>query len=379
MRHGSPRFHRLIRRTALAGVLLCGCATESVTSRPGATTEMFADTTEQADAQIPVTLTAANASLPAANIFGELPNTITDPRSGASEFGFQQHSFVDEGYDADPSISPDGKWIVYSSTRHAQTTDIYLQKVDGLAVTQLTSDAADDAFPTFSPDGQKIAFASNRSGTWDIYVMDRTGRNITQITSGQAHDMHPSFSPSGMQLAYCSLNARGQWELWIVDLATMARKQIGYGLFPRWSPDPSKDVLAFQRARNRGGRWFSIWTCEIIDGEARSITEVTASNNAAVVSPTWSRDGKQIAFATIVEPNTVDSHGKPMGQQDVWTVFADGTGRHRLTDGKGINTSPFWSSDGRIYFISNRSGTDCIWSVGTAKDKVTATASTPTE
>jgi TolB protein len=210
-------------------------------------------------------------------------------------------------------------------------------------------------------------------------MMDHTGKNITQITSGLAHDMHPSFSPDGLRLAYCSLTARGQWELWIVDLTTNERKQIGYGLFPSFSPRRDKDVLAFQRARNRGSRWFSIWTCELIDGEARSITEVTISANAAVVSPSWSPDGKSLAFATIVEPNSVNSHGKPMGQQDVWTVNSDGTGRHRITDGKGVNNSPFWSPDGRIFFVSNRGGTDSIWSVGTAAKNFSTAAVTPKE
>ncbi len=365
-------------------VFSAGCGTESVTYRPGSRDPNPLPVAPIGDASKPAPISESmlvsqpEVTLPAANVFGELPNTPTDPRAGASEFGFQQHSFVDEGYDADPCISPDGKWALYSSTRHSETTDIYMQKVDGLAVTQLTSDAADDAFPTFSPDSQRVAFASNRSGSWDIYLMDRTGKNITQITSGPAHDMHPTFSPDGTRLAYCSLNSRGQWELWIVNLGTNERRQIGYGLFPKWSPDTSKDVIAFQRARNRGGRWFSIWTCELIDGESRSITEVAVSTNSAVVSPSWSPDGKQLSFATIVDPNQVDSRGKPMGQQDIWTVSADGTGRHRLTDGKGINTSPFWASDGRIYFVSNRSGTDCIWSV-TAGGKNFSTAAVPKE
>ncbi|MBC7782771.1 MAG: PD40 domain-containing protein [Burkholderiales bacterium] len=382
---------RLLSGSAFAAVVMsAGCGGDAVTSRPGARdqtplgaspTNASGGPTSDPFAAPPIdamTIALPDPQLPAANVFGELPNTVTDPRAGASEFGFQQHSFVDEGYDADPSVSPDGKQILFASTRHSATTDIYMQKVDGLAVTQLTSDAADDAFPTFSPDGQRVAFASNRSGSWDVYLMDRTGKNITQITSGPAHDMHPSFSPDGTRLAYCSLNSRGQWELWIVNLGTNERRQIGYGLFPKWSPDRSKDLVAFQRARNRGGRWFSIWTSEIIDGEARSITEVAVSTNSAVVSPSWSPDGKELAFATIVDPNQIDSRGKPVGQQDIWTVSADGTGRHRLTDGKGINTSPFWSSEGRIFFVSNRSGTDCIWSVA-AGGKNFSTAAMPKE
>jgi Tol biopolymer transport system component len=369
---GMERGIRTILASAVLAAAVVGCASEGVTTRPGAANS------EGTPADPMAIVAAPEAALPAANIFGELPDRTTDPKAGSSEFGFQQHTFVDEGYDADPCISPDGKHMLFASTRHSATTDIYMQKVDGLAVTQLTSDAADDAFPTFSPDGQRVAFASNRSGSWDIYMMDRTGKNITQVTSGPAHDMHPSFSPDGSKLAYCSLNARNQWELWIVNLVTNERRQIGYGLFPKWSPQTDKDVVAFQRARNRGGRWFSIWTTEIIDGEARSITEVTVSTNAAVVSPSWSPDGKCLAFGTIVEPNSVDSRGKPTGQQDIWTVNADGTGRHRLTDGKGINTSPYWSKDNRIYFVSNRSGTDCIWSVS-AGGKNFSTAATPKE
>ncbi|MGC4030417.1 MAG: DPP IV N-terminal domain-containing protein [Tepidisphaeraceae bacterium] len=240
--------------------------------------------------------------LPVANVFGELPETRADARAGANEAGFQQHTEIDEGYDAEPSISADGKWMVFASTRHNKTPDIYLQKTDGQTTIQLTSDQADDAFPTFSPDGQKIAFCSNRNGAWNIYMMNRDGRNIVQVTSGASHDMHPSFSPDGTRMVYCSLSPRGQWELWTITLGTGERRQIGYGLFPTWNPKSGKDVIAFQRARNRGARWFSLWTCELIDGEARQLTEVVVSTNAAVVSPTWSPDGSMLAFATVVAP-----------------------------------------------------------------------------
>ncbi|MGN6506672.1 MAG: TolB family protein [Tepidisphaeraceae bacterium] len=356
---------------ALAAMtVLPGCAGDTVTIEPPAANKPPVPTANPAPQEPVIT--------PVANVFGELPDVATDPRGGATEFGFQQHTFVDEGYDAEPNVSADGRDIVFSSTRNSETTDIYMQHTNGQAVTQLTSDVADDAFPCFSPDGQKIAFASNRSGSWDIYTMDRTGKNITQITSGPTHDMHPSFSPDGTRIAYCSLNGRGQWELWIVNLQTSERRQIGYGLFPNWSPDKSHDVIAFQRARNRGGRWFSVWTCDLVDGEARSITEVAVSTNAAAVSPSWSPDGSKLAFATIVSPNAVDAHGKSTGQQDIWTINADGTGRHRLTDGRGINTSPFWAKDGRIYFVSDRSGKECVWSVNAgASTKPIATAVMP--
>jgi TolB protein len=300
---------------------------------------------------------------PTINVFGELDGqrAITNP--ARADFGFQQHTYTDEGYDGDVCIDPTGRWMVFSSTRHHVKPEIYLQRVDGTSVTQLTSDPAEDVQPVFSPDGKYIAFASTRAGSWDIYTMDLDGKNVTQVTSGPGQDMHPTFSPDGTRLAYCSIGSRSnQWELWVVNLATRERKMVGYGLFPSWSPDKTVDRIAFQRARQRGSRWFSLWTLDLVDGEARRITEVAVSSNAAIVSPTWAPDGKRLAFTTIVEPAQMNK-GRPRGQQDIWVIDADGGNRHRVTDGTGTNLSPAWAADNRVYFISDRGGQENIWSV----------------
>lgn len=307
---------------------------------------------------------------PTVNVFGEFDGIERAAPLSSASAGFQQHTFVDEGYDSDVTVDPAGQWIAFASTRHAENTDIYLQKVDGLSVTQLTSDPADDAFPAFSRDGTRIAFCSTRAGNWDLYVMEADGRDVVQVTSGPMQDMHPSFSPDGTRLAYCSLGYRSdQWELWIVNLATQERKMIGTGLFPVWSPDKSKDQIAFQRARQRGSRWFSLWTLDLVDGEARHLTEVAVSSNAAIVSPSWSPDGKHLTFATIVEPART-AGGKPQGQQDIWMINADGANRRRLTDGSGTNLEPHWSADNRIYFISDRGGCEAVWSVAAGASNV---------
>lgn len=305
------------------------------------------------------------------NIFGEMGGPRPLSRI-VGDAGFQQHTFTDEGADADVSIDPGGKWLLFSSTRHNEHTDIYMQRVDGTAVTQLTNDAADDAFPSFSPDGRKICFASTRAGVWQIYTMDVDGRSVVQITNGNMQCVHPSFSPDSTRIAYSAIGSRSaQWELWIADLRSGEKRMIGYGLFPRWSPDKSNDRIAFQKSRQRGTRWFSLWTLDLIEGEGRRLTEVVSSPNAAVVSPCWSADGQKLAFATIVEPARVGNEtnerklalAKQYGQQDIWTVDADGGNRQRLTDGNGTNLSPFWGADSRVYFVSDRGGAECIWSV----------------
>jgi Tol biopolymer transport system component len=303
--------------------------------------------------------------VPVINMFGELDGQKPRLDPAAADAGFQQHTFADEGYDADVAIDPTGRWIAFGSTRHTERAEIYLQRVDGTSVTQLTSDPSENAQPAFSPDGKAIAFCSTRNGSWDLYTMDLDGRNVTQVTSGPAQDMHPSFSPDGTRLAYSSISTRsGQWELWTVDLNTREKKMIGYGLFPCWSPDRSTDRIAFQRARQRGSRWFSLWTLDLVGGEARRITEVAVSSNAAIITPSWSPDGKRLAFSTVVDPaQTVK--GKPRGQQDVWVIDWDGGNRHRLTDGTSTCLSPCWAADNRVYFVSDRGGHENVWSVRT--------------
>ena len=297
------------------------------------------------------------------NVFGELDGIERGNARPVGESGFQQHTSVDEGEDGDVAVDPTGRWLAFSSTRHNEAGDIYLQRVDGTAVTQLTNDTERDAFPAFSPDGKWIAFSSTRAGNWQVYRMDLDGRNVVQVTSGPMQAIHPSFSPDGARLVYSALGARSnQWELWTVDLVSGERRQIGYGLFPSWSPDTSVDRIAYQRARQRGSRWFSLWTLDLVEGEGRRMTEVAVSANAAIVAPCWSPDGKRLAFTTVVQPPG-GGGAEAGGQQDVWTVDADGANRARLTDGNGTNLTPAWAVDNRVYFVSDRGGNESVWSV----------------
>jgi Tol biopolymer transport system component len=299
---------------------------------------------------------------PTVNVYGEFDGVQRPIPKAHGNGGFEEHTYIDEGYDSDVMVDPTGKWIVFTSTRDSDHPNIYLKHTDGLSVIQLTNDDADYAFPAFSPDGKQIAFCSTRAGNWDIYTMDIDGKNIVQITNDSMQHMHPSFSPDGTRLVYCCLGGKsGQWELWTVDLTTGEKRMIGFGLFPSWSPDKSVDRIAFQRSRQRGSRWFSLWTLDLVEGDARRVTKITASTNAAIVCPSWSPDGKEIAFTTIAEPNN-STASKPLGQQDIWTINWDGSGRRRVTDGVGLNLAPCWASDNRIYFVSDRGGAECIWS-----------------
>src|SRR5690348_11484738 len=89
---------------------------------------------------------AGNANDPGGvNVFGEMRGGLKPgPVRTVSEANFQQHTYIDEGYDADVTCDPTGKWIAFASTRDSEHTNLYMQHTDGTAVVQLSSDTADD-------------------------------------------------------------------------------------------------------------------------------------------------------------------------------------------------------------------------------------------
>ncbi|MBU0719071.1 MAG: DPP IV N-terminal domain-containing protein [Planctomycetes bacterium] len=298
------------------------------------------------------------------SLFGEIGRDDDVAYFTRAAVSLKRHTYTEVGGDNDPDIDAGGRRIAFSSTRHSLNPDIYIKSVDGVAVTQLTSDPASDVQPVFSPDGTRIAFASDRGGSWDIWVMEVDGGPPVRITEGPADEVHPTWSPDGSKLAYCSLPAQsGQWELWVTDVAMNSTKRfIGFGLFPEWSPQG--DTILFQRARERDSRMFSIWTITLVDGEPRYPTEVASSPDEALTTPTWSPNAQQIAYTSIGGGPT-DDRGRPSTDEkfDVWIMASDGRERVRLTDGHTANYAPVFSTSGRLFFTTKRSGHDNIWSV----------------
>ena len=302
------------------------------------------------------------------NLYGELGGwkpVAFDAKPFASLI---QHSFCEEGGDFDPDAGPDGSWIVFSSVRHSPNPDLYIKKTYGATATRLTSDPASEIQPSFSPNGDTVAYASNRSGSWDIWLTGIDGTNPIRLTTGLSNDIHPSFSPDGKYLAYCSFGPRSQqWELWILDIERPSiKKWVSYGLFPEWSPNPEVPKIAFQLARARGSQWFSVWTMDFIDGEAKYPTEIVSSIDYACICPGWSADAGKIVYSTVAKATYEPSGQQPIPSitgEDIWMIDLDGRNNQRLTQGDASNYSPNFSPDGRILFCSDRSSTDNIWSL----------------
>jgi len=120
---------------------------------------------------------------------------------------------TDPAIDQLPAVSPNGKKVVFVSNRDGNQ-EIYVMDADdnnpadgnGDDLRRLTTGyPLPDANPTWSPDGTKIAFTSFRDGNNEIYVMNAAnGSEQTNLTSNPASDSQPDFSPDGTQIAFRS-------------------------------------------------------------------------------------------------------------------------------------------------------------------------------
>ncbi|PCI09862.1 hypothetical protein COB72_05050 [bacterium] len=308
-----------------------------------------------------------------ANAMGvELPSETNGDATRAT-INVRQVTSSYAGSDFDPIVTPDGRHLIFASTQHRPTADLYIKSVNGSVVTRLTDDPAQDVMPAISPDGNFITFASDRSGTWDLYIMPFEGGKVVQLTNGSANDLHPTWSPDGTQIAFCRLGQQsGRWEIWIKDvIADTGSQFIGFGLFPDWCPVAGTgiagaDQILFQRSRERGDRAFSIWTLDYNPnpGTASRETEIATAPNQALINPSWSPDGKFITFAAV--PNSESWSEGTTARPDsstIWMVSTRGTGKIKLTNGDTIDLMPVWGRNNDIYFVSNMDGQDHLWSM----------------
>jgi TolB protein len=180
------------------------------------------------------------------------------------------------GYDAEATLSPDGRTIVFTSTRDGDL-DIYSMSVDGTGLRRLTDAVGYDGGPFFSHDGTKIVFRAwhptsereiaeyrellgrnlVRPSRMEIWIMNADGSGKRRITDLGGANFAPFFTPDDRGIIFASnhTNPRGRnFELYLVNLDGSGLEQVtfhnDFDGFPMFSPDGTKLVWA----SNRNGR-----------------------------------------------------------------------------------------------------------------------------
>jgi Tol biopolymer transport system component len=218
--------------------------------------------------------------------------------------------------DADADWSPDGKSIVFASSRRGG--GIYLVRPDGTALRSWTSLPA--AGLDWAPDSQRIAF----KGKGGIYVLDVGERRPRRIL--ESRYSQPAWAPDGRRLAVVKQERDLTSRICVVgaDGHSLGDKAVlGLGTQPSWSPNGRR--LAFQDAHGR------IVTASLTDERRFAIADGS--------DPAWSPDGKLIAF---------------YADDALWVAKADGTGDRRrlaateeMTAGRHVAGEPSWAPDSR--------------------------------
>jgi TolB protein len=178
------------------------------------------------------------------------------------------------GYDAEATISQDGKKIVFTSLRNGDL-DIYTMDANGKHVKQLTHELGYDGGPVFSPDRKWIAYRAYhpttkkeiedykellkqnliRPTTLELWIMKSDGSDKQQITHLNAASFAPAFFPDGKRIIFSSnqgsTGGMGNFELYAINRDGTGLEQItyspGFDGFPMFSPDGKKLVWASNR------------------------------------------------------------------------------------------------------------------------------------
>lgn len=217
---------------------------------------------------------------------GQATSYLYDLATGREEalFDTGSSSLAEAGQSLSARFHPAGRDLIVSANRRGGH-DIYRFDLRSRALTQLTTNAADDVEPSYSPDGEQIVFSSSRGEGSQLYVMDASGNRPTRITFGEGRYTTPVWSPRGDLIAFTK-QLGGTFSLGVVRADGSGQERILYqGYFvdtPTWSPNGR--VLLFTRGdRHSEGTQYSIWSIDLAGFNLRRLPIQGQSSD-----PAWS-------------------------------------------------------------------------------------------
>jgi len=209
-----------------------------------------------------------------------------------------------------PDFSQGYVWAVYD------TFDIFTAKPDGSGLKQLTNTPGYDAETTITRDGKKLVFTSKRDGDLDIYTMDANGKNVKRLTSELGYDGGPFWSYDGKQIVYRAYHPQSEKEkadyvallkqnlirptvldIWVMNADGTNKRQVTHlnkaSFAPYFFPD-GKRIIFSSNAADPKGRDFDLY---MIKSDGTGMERVTY-NDTFDGFPMFSPDGKKLVFAS---------------------------------------------------------------------------------
>jgi Tol biopolymer transport system component len=205
--------------------------------------------------------------------------------------------------------------------------DIYVVNADGSAKTRLTRDPAEEFDPAWSPDGAKIAFSRFTGQRYQLLVMNADGTNAVQLTQGDSAASDAAWSRDGSRIAYT--RCRASCDIYVINADGSGTRRLTYGehpgdVGPTWSPDGRR--IAFADLTG-------LFVIDADGGDWQRLTDGPADDS----NPAWSPAGPAIAF----------DGSRGLFNGDIYVVNADGEGLSNVTESLPLDSNPSWSPDGR--------------------------------
>jgi Tol biopolymer transport system component len=245
-----------------------------------------------------------------------------------------------------PSVSPDGRMLAFIRGSEQLARDIYVMKLPDGPVQRVTFNCLAMSL-AWTQDSSTIIFSSSRNGALSLWRVKETGGDPQRLAAVGDDAYSPAIARDGYRLIYSHGSA--MWGIFAVNLAEKAAAPAviltssEQDAAPHISP--GGDRILFQSWRS-GSR--EIWTARM-DGS--NPAQLTDNPGQSAGDPSWSPDGKMIAF-----------DARPDSFAHIYAVSASGGAPRAITSGNCNDLSPNWSPDGQfVYFGSNRSGSWQIW------------------
>jgi TolB protein len=202
--------------------------------------------------------------------------------------------------------------------------------------------------PSWSPDGKRIAFASQRDGTAHVFSMLANGTDTRRLTSSRQNDGHPSWSPDGRWILFAREGA-----LFRIPALGGAAHRVGKGLGNAGDPAYSADGKLIAYDYRQPG--YSIREIYVMRADGTGVRRLT-NLRAVSTLPTWSPDGKRIAFQSDVLA----------GHNQIYAIASGGGKVERIVRSARDAIQPDWSPDGSTIAFSLDGA---IWVAGRGTEK----------
>ena len=261
----------------------------------------------------------------------------------------------------------EAKLVRYPHYNHGRITFTYLADIwtadeDGKNIRRITANKARDVYPRFSPDGKWIAFSSDRNGNFDVFIVPSEGGNGRQLTFHSADDTVLGWTPDSRAVLFAS--SRGDdfmGKLYTVSIDGGMERNAGadMGVNACYSPDGKKLAInrkgqVYWRKYYRGAMNTDV---TVMDIAAKKFTDLTADFDGIDSWPMWSTDGF-IYFVSDREGN---------GLTNIWRVPEAGGKADRVTSFKaGDVRFPAISADGKVIVFEHDFG---VWKLDVASRK----------